>query len=118
LAKRTQTRFLARTIVGSKPSALPGFVPPQFASLMSKPPAGDNWLREVKYDGYRLQVHLDKGRVTIRTRTGLDWTKRFSAIARRSTSRSIGRSSTAKSPSNIATWDLVAAGPLRELRLG
>ncbi|WP_334386550.1 ATP-dependent DNA ligase [Bradyrhizobium sp. AZCC 2262] len=56
-------------------------MPPQFASLRSKPPAGDNWLHEIKYDGYRLQVHLDKGRVTIRTRTGLDWTKRFSAIA-------------------------------------
>jgi bifunctional non-homologous end joining protein LigD len=81
LAKRTQTRFLARTIDGSKPSAMPGFVPPQLASLRSKPPAGDNWLHEIKYDGYRLQIHLDKGRVTIRTRTGLDWTKRFSAIA-------------------------------------
>jgi hypothetical protein len=49
--------------------------------LRSKPPAGDNWLHEIKYDGYRLQIHLDKGRVTIRTRTGLDWTRRFSAIA-------------------------------------
>jgi bifunctional non-homologous end joining protein LigD len=58
-----------------------GFVPPQLASLRSKPPAGDNWLHEIKYDGYRLQIHLDKGRVTIRTRTGLDWTRRFTAIA-------------------------------------
>src|SRR5437879_1869005 len=57
---------------------MPGFVPPQLASLRSKPPAGDNWLHEIKYDGYRLQIHLDKGRVTIRTRTGLDWTRRFS----------------------------------------
>src|SRR5690348_18497441 len=60
---------------------MPGFVPPQLATLRSKPPAGDNWLHEIKYDGYRLQIHLDKGRVTIRTRTGLDWTKRFPAIA-------------------------------------
>jgi bifunctional non-homologous end joining protein LigD len=60
---------------------MPRFVPPQLATLRSKPPAGDNWLHEIKYDGYRLQIHLDKGRVTIRTRTGLDWTKRFSAIA-------------------------------------
>ena len=66
---------------------MPGFVLPQLASLRSKPPAGENWLHEIKYDGYRLQIHLDKGRVTIRTRTGLDWT----------TSRSIGPSSTAKS---------------------
>jgi bifunctional non-homologous end joining protein LigD len=60
---------------------MPGFVPPQLATLRSKPPAGDNWLHEIKYDGYRLQIRLDKGRVTIRTRTGLDWTKRFPAIA-------------------------------------
>jgi bifunctional non-homologous end joining protein LigD len=57
------------------------FVPPQLASLRSKPSAGDNWLHEIKYDGDRLQIQLDKGGVTIRTRTGLDWTKRFSAIA-------------------------------------
>jgi bifunctional non-homologous end joining protein LigD len=60
---------------------MPGFVPPQLASFRSKPPAGDNWLHKIKHDGYRLQIHLDKGRVTIRTRTGLDWTKRFPAIA-------------------------------------
>jgi bifunctional non-homologous end joining protein LigD len=60
---------------------MPRFVPPQLATLRSKPPAGDNWLHEIKYDGYPLQIHLDKGRVTIRTRTGLDWTRRFSAIA-------------------------------------
>jgi hypothetical protein len=35
---------------------MPGFVPPQLASLRSKPPAGDNWLHEIKYDGYRLQT--------------------------------------------------------------
>jgi ATP-dependent DNA ligase len=60
---------------------MPGFVRPQLASLRTKPPVGEYWLHEIKYDGYRLQIHLDNGRVTIRTRTGLDWTKRFSAIA-------------------------------------
>jgi bifunctional non-homologous end joining protein LigD len=82
LAKRTQTRFLARTIEGSRPSEMPGFVPPQLATLRSKAPAGDGWLHEIKYDGYRLQIHLNKGTVTVYTRNGLDWTKRFSAIAR------------------------------------
>ncbi len=78
---RTRTRFLARMIEGAKPSQMPGFVPPQLASLRTKPPVGEHWLHEIKYDGYRLQIHVDNGRVTIRTRTGLDWTKRFSAIA-------------------------------------
>jgi bifunctional non-homologous end joining protein LigD len=68
-------------VEGAKPSEMPGFIPPQLASLRSKAPAGDGWLHEIKYDGYRLQVHLNKGRVTIYTRNGLDWTRRFSAIA-------------------------------------
>lgn len=79
--KRTQTRFLARTVEGAKPSEMPRFIRPQLATLRTKAPSGDNWLHEIKYDGYRLQIHLNKGRVTIHTRNGLDWTKRFSAIA-------------------------------------
>ena len=74
MAKRTQTRFLARTIEGSRPSEMPGFVPPQLASLRAKEPSGDGWLHEIKYDGYRLQTHLNGGRVKVYTRNGLDWT--------------------------------------------
>jgi bifunctional non-homologous end joining protein LigD len=60
---------------------MPGFIRPQLATLHNKVPSGDNWLLEIKYDGYRLQIHLNKGRVKVYTRNGLDWTKRFSAIA-------------------------------------
>ena len=66
LAKRTQRRPIAKPIEGSKPSAMPGFIPPQLATLRSKVPPGDQWLHEIKYDGYRLQVRLEKGKVTIR----------------------------------------------------
>ncbi|WP_354045447.1 hypothetical protein [Bradyrhizobium sp. LB12.1] len=55
--------------------------PAQLATLRSKAPAGDHWLHEIKYDGYRLQFHLNKGRARVYTRTGLDWTKRFPSIA-------------------------------------
>jgi bifunctional non-homologous end joining protein LigD len=81
MAKRTQTRFIARTIEGSKPSDMPGFIKPQLAMLKSKAPKGDQWFHEIKYDGYRVQIHLNKGRVTVYTRNGLDWTKRFALIA-------------------------------------
>jgi bifunctional non-homologous end joining protein LigD len=82
LRKRTSTRFSARMIEGAKPlAAMPGFVPPQLVTLKPKPPAGHRWIHEIKFDGYRSQVHLDRGRVRIFTRKGLDWTKRFSAIA-------------------------------------
>ena len=60
---------------------MPGFIKPQLATLKSKAPKGDQWLHEIKYDGYRVQVHLDRGRKKFFTRNGLDWTKRFSVIA-------------------------------------
>ena len=46
------------------------------------PPAGRQWVHEIKWDGYRITVSIDAGKVTIRTRNGHDWTKRFPAIAR------------------------------------
>jgi bifunctional non-homologous end joining protein LigD len=36
---------------------MPGFIKPQLATLLSKAPIGDQWLHEIKYDGYRVQVH-------------------------------------------------------------
>ena len=60
---------------------MPGFIKPQLATLKSKAPKGDQWLHEIKYDGYRLQVHLNRGRKKVFTRKGLDWTKRFTEIA-------------------------------------
>jgi bifunctional non-homologous end joining protein LigD len=60
---------------------MPGFIKPQLATLRSKAPKGDQWLHEIKFDGYRVQVHVNSGRKKVYTRTGLDWTKRFSVIA-------------------------------------
>jgi bifunctional non-homologous end joining protein LigD len=44
-------------------------------------PSGAQWIHEIKYDGYRAQVHLD-GAAKIFTRNGHDWTHRFSHIAK------------------------------------
>lgn len=60
---------------------MPGFIKPQLATLKSKAPSGEQWIHEIKYDGYRLQPHIDRGKVKIFTRNGHDWTKRFSNIA-------------------------------------
>jgi bifunctional non-homologous end joining protein LigD len=81
MGKRTQTRFSARMIQGAKPSDMPGFVAPQLAASRARAPSGEQWLHEIKYDGYRVQLHVDKQRRTIFTRTGLDWTRKFSVIA-------------------------------------
>jgi bifunctional non-homologous end joining protein LigD len=60
---------------------MPGFIKPQLATLKSKAPTGGQWLHEIKFDGYRVQVHLNRGRKKVFTRNGLDWTKRFTEIA-------------------------------------
>ena len=60
---------------------MPGFIKPQLATLKSKAPKGEQWLHEIKFDGYRIQVHINSGRKKVFTRNGLDWTKRFSTIA-------------------------------------
>ena len=60
---------------------MPGFIKPQLVTLKSRAPKGDQWLHEIKYDGYRVQVHLNRGRKKVFTRNGLDWTKRFTEIA-------------------------------------
>jgi bifunctional non-homologous end joining protein LigD len=57
------------------------FIRPRLATLKTKAPKGDLWLHEIKYDGYRVQVHVNGGRKKVYTCSGLDWTKRFSSIA-------------------------------------
>jgi bifunctional non-homologous end joining protein LigD len=61
--------------------AMPKFVEPQLAKLVDRPPSASGWAHEVKFDGYRLQLRVEDGEATLRTRKGLDWTKKFSAIA-------------------------------------
>jgi bifunctional non-homologous end joining protein LigD len=65
----------------SKIIQLPGFIKPQLATLKSKAPKGEQWLHEIKFDGYRIQIHVNRERKKVFTRNGLDWTTRFSAIA-------------------------------------
>jgi len=59
---------------------VPAFVEPQLATLVDAPPKGDEWLHEIKYDGYRALASIGGGNVVIRTRGGLDWTDKFSPL--------------------------------------
>ena len=59
---------------------LPPFVEPCLATLRDTVPAGEKWVHEIKWDGYRLKVRIEDGKVTILTRRGHDWTDRFPAI--------------------------------------
>jgi bifunctional non-homologous end joining protein LigD len=66
---------------GIRRAALPKFVPPQLATLVSQAPSGEAWLHEMKYDGYRILARLDHGRVTLLSRNGRDWTEKFPTVA-------------------------------------
>jgi bifunctional non-homologous end joining protein LigD len=63
-------------------AAMPKFIEPQLAKLADRPPDLAGWGHEVKFDGYRAQLRVEKGNAVIRTRKGLDWTDRFGAIAK------------------------------------
>jgi ATP-dependent DNA ligase len=67
--------------VRTKIIEMPGFIKPQLATLKAKDPKGDQWLHEIKFDGYRVQAHINRSKKKIYTRNGMDWTKRFSQIA-------------------------------------
>jgi bifunctional non-homologous end joining protein LigD len=62
------------------PSPLPAFIEPQLGSPAAIPPSGAGWVHEIKFDGYRLMARLDRGRVKLLTRKGLDWTAKFSSL--------------------------------------
>ena len=67
---------------GARKVAMPNFIAPQLATLVDKPPAGDEWLHELKFDGYRMLCHLNRGKVTFWSRNGKDWTERFPNVTK------------------------------------
>src|SRR5258705_11804396 len=60
---------------------LPAWVAPQLATLVSGPPPGDEWVHEIKLDGYRILLRIEGGRASLLTRNRQDWTARFPAVA-------------------------------------
>ncbi|MEH2545619.1 hypothetical protein V1283_002264 [Bradyrhizobium sp. AZCC 2262] len=60
---------------------LPGFIEPALATSIEKVPSGRRWIHEVKFDGYRVQVHLANEAARLFTRRGHDWTHRFKKVA-------------------------------------
>lgn len=65
----------------AKQEKLPEFVSPQLATLAEEAPEGEDWLHEIKYDGYRLMAAVSGSQVGLYTRSGQDWTSRFKSIA-------------------------------------
>ncbi len=70
-----------RTATVGVKAPFPGFVEPALASSIEKVPSGARWIHEIKFDGYRVQVHLANEAVKVFTRRGHDWTNRFKKVA-------------------------------------
>lgn len=83
LKRGTGARTKATTATSAKKVAeMPDFVAPQLCTPVERPPAADGWCHEIKFDGYRVQLRVEDGEATLKTRKGLDWTDKFAAIAK------------------------------------
>ena len=65
----------------ARSAAMPEFVAPMLTRTVERPPGGPGWAHEIKFDGYRLQLRVEGGKATLKTRKGLDWTAKFKEIA-------------------------------------
>jgi len=65
---------------GAKGAPFPKYIEPLLATGRDRPPRGDLWVHEIKYDGYRVQLHKSDGGTSCYTRRGFDWSNRFPTI--------------------------------------
>ena len=63
-------------------SALPDFIPFATCLLVDQPPNSPDWVHEIKLDGWRIQIRVEDGAATLRTRNGHDYSSTFPELAR------------------------------------
>jgi bifunctional non-homologous end joining protein LigD len=72
----------AKPVRARKVASVPDFVAPELCTPVEMPPSGEGWCHEIKFDGYRVQLRVERGTAKLRTRKGLDWTEKFETIAK------------------------------------
>jgi bifunctional non-homologous end joining protein LigD len=78
---RRRAKLDASALRGAKPGKLDESVEPELATLVDAAPQGDDWIHEIKFDGYRVLARVERGKVTLFTRRGNDWTDRMASLA-------------------------------------
>jgi bifunctional non-homologous end joining protein LigD len=78
----TGTRLRLAELRGARRGVMPATQPLALATIVETPPAGDQWLHEIKHDGYRIVARIEEGEVRLVSRNGKDWTKEFPQVAR------------------------------------
>ena len=81
-ASRPARATPAAPATGAPVAKLPAKFTPELATLVDTPPQGEDWLYEIKYDGYRILARIENGNARLITRNGQDWTSKFPQIAR------------------------------------
>ena len=71
-----------KKLPGARKAALPDFIAPQLATLVPDAPSGDDWLHELKFDGYRMVCHLQRGIARFWSRNQKDWTEKFPNLSK------------------------------------
>lgn len=71
----------APALPGARKAPMPRDLLPELATLVDAAPAGDDWLHEIKFDGYRLLPFIERGKARFLTRKANDWTDRFPGLA-------------------------------------
>jgi bifunctional non-homologous end joining protein LigD len=79
---KLQASASARMTSKVRASDMPQFIAPQLCKTLSRPPQGDGWAHEIKFDGYRMQLRVEHGAASLRTRNGLDWTDKLRSTAK------------------------------------
>ena len=77
----TRNAKLGKPKQRKRSATLPKFRPPQLATLVDEVPAGNGWMHEIKFDGYRALIACAGEKVRVYTRSGKDWTDKFEPLA-------------------------------------
>jgi len=80
-AERKQAATKATRVKPREVATMPDFVSPELCTPVERPPSGEGWGHEIKFDGYRVQLRVENGNLALMTRKGLDWSDKFKAIA-------------------------------------
>ena len=77
----TPVKEVLASLKMAKGTSMPPYIEPLLPTLRERPPSGDDWVHEVKFDGYRFQLHIRQGQTQLFTRRGHDWTHKARNIA-------------------------------------
>ena len=79
-----KSRLVLRDVVGARKSKMPSDLPrPMLPTASREAPKGEQWLHEIKYDGYRMLCAIEKGKARFVSRNGNDWTSKVPRLAKR-----------------------------------